>query len=165
LFFTSRLADVFDLHANQVAFQQRAWDTKGWQPRSALKHQGTSVYIAIALDTDRTLSDVRNAYSLGGLGPSFDRTVVPLRLTTSHLTGLESRAQARRLAARLDEFSCAELDFDGIADVGHAFVDELFRVLTTREPKLSLVPVNTSAAVTAMIESVTAVAPRMSEAA
>jgi len=155
LFFTSKLADVFDLHANAVAFQQRSWDARGWRPQQrTLQHGGTSVYASFALDTARTLDAVRQAYSADGLGMGFDRTVVPLRLITSDVTGLESRAQARRAGSRLSEFCRAEVDFDGVPQVGHAFADELFRVLKREQPALELVPVNMSPAVAAMVNSV-----------
>jgi anti-sigma regulatory factor (Ser/Thr protein kinase) len=155
LFFTSKLADVFDLHANAVAFQQRAWDARGWRPQQrTLQHGGTSVYASFALDTTRTLDAVRQAHSADGRGMGFDRTVVPLRLITSDVTGLESRAQARRAGARLSEFCRAEVDFDGVPHVGHAFADELFRVLKREQPALELVPVNMSPAVAAMVDSV-----------
>ncbi|MBS0447074.1 MAG: DUF4325 domain-containing protein [Proteobacteria bacterium] len=156
LFFTSRLADVFDLHANATAFQQLAWDDRGWRPRRALKHGGTSVFASFALDTPRTLEAVRKAWSLDGLSVTLERTVVPLRLLTSDNVGLESRAQARRVGARLTSFARAEVDFGGIADVGHAFADELFRVLPREVPALQLVPINMAPAVAAMVGSVRA---------
>ena len=154
LFFTSRLADVFDLHANEVAFQQRGWEEAGWRPARALKRRGTSVYAAIALDTPRTLDGVLAAWSTDGLGATFDRTVVPVKLMTSATVGLESRAQARRVAARLGLFRRAEIDFDGVAHVGHGFVDELFRVLVDADPDLHLLPVNMAPAVAAMVGGV-----------
>lgn len=154
LFFTSKLADVFDLHANELAFQQRGWDAAGWRPGRALKRRGTSIYAAISLDTSRTLESVLNAWSLDGLGVGFDRTVVPVRLMTSDSVGLESRAQARRVAARLGEFQLAEIDFAGVARIGHGFADELFRVQPGVQPGLNLSPVNMSPAVEAMVRSV-----------
>ncbi len=158
LFFTSKLADVFDLHANAVAFQQRSWDARGWRTQRALKHEGTSVYASFALDTRRTLDTVRQAYSADGLGMGFERTVVPLHLITSDVTGLESRAQARRAGARLSDFCRAEIDFGGVPHVGHAFADELFRVLVREQPGIELVPLNMSPAVAAMVASVRAAA-------
>ena len=157
LFFTSRLADVFDLHANDAAFQQRAWDERGWHPQRALRHAGTSIYAAFAMDTPRTLDAVRRAYSVGNDDPhgvKFSRTVVPLRLITSAFEGLESRAQARRVCARLGEFRRAEIDFGGVASVGHAFADELFRVFGPAQGALELVPVNMTPAVAALVASV-----------
>lgn len=151
LFFTSRLADVFDLHANQHAFQRRGWEDGAWQPQRALKHRGTSVYVAIALDTSRTLESVLGACSVDGSGAAFDRTVVPLRLITSPLAGLESRAQARRVTARLQQFRRADVDFSGVPHIGHGFADELFRVFAAQAPELELVPVNMVPAVAAMV--------------
>ncbi len=155
LFFTSRLADVFDLHANEVAFQHREWEHRGWLPGRALKRQGTSVYAAIALDTTRTLESVLNTYSLDGSSVGFERTVVPVHLMTSDVVGLDSRAQARRVVSRLHEFKRAEVDFGGVSRIGHGFADELFRVQTSRQPGLNLVPINMSPAVAAMVRSVT----------
>ena len=154
LFFTSKLADVFDLHANEVAYQRRDWDREGWQPRRALQHQGTSAYASFALDTQRTLGDVRAMHSLNANSLAFESTSVALRLMTSQRVGLESRAQARRIFARLDEFERAEVDFNGVGEVGHAFADELFRVLAPAAPALELVPVNMSPAVASMVTSV-----------
>ncbi len=156
LFFTSRLADVFDLHANDTAFQHREWEGNGWRPGRALKHQGTSVYAAIALDTTRNLESVLHAHSVSGTGFGFERTVVPLRLLTSPLAGLDSRAQARRVAARLNAFRRAEIDFDGVTNIGHSFADELFRVMSPELGEVDLVPLNMSPTVAAMIESVRA---------
>jgi hypothetical protein len=154
LFFTSKLADIFDLHANEQAFQRREWEGSAWMPGRALRRQGTSVFAAIALDTTRTLDSVLNAYSVDGRGVGFDRTVVPLRLITSSLAGLESRAQARRVAARLHEFRRAEVDFSGVPRIGHGFADELFRVFAAQQPAFELVPVNMSPAVATMVEGV-----------
>jgi anti-sigma regulatory factor (Ser/Thr protein kinase) len=151
LFFTSRLADVFDLHANQQAFQRRGWDGGRWQPQRALEHRGTSVYVAIALDTPRTLESVLCDGSVDGSGAAFDRTVVPLRLLVSPLAGLESRAQARRVTARLQEFRRADVDFSGVPYIGHAFADELFRVFPSQAPACQLVPMNMVPAVAALV--------------
>lgn len=155
LFFSSRLADVFDLHANASAFQYRGWDHRGWFKSRPLARQGTSVYLAIALDTPRTLDAVLRAHSLDGDGYGFDRTVVPLRLLADGDGGaLDSRALARRVAARLQRFRRAELDFTGIGEIGHGFADELFRVAAHGHPALQMVPVGAVPRVTAMIDAV-----------
>jgi anti-sigma regulatory factor (Ser/Thr protein kinase) len=154
LFFTSRLADVFDLHANASAFQYRGWDHRSWFKSRPLARQGTSVYLSIALDTPRTLDAVLRAHSLDGDGYGFDRTVVPLRLLTEGGSALDSRALARRVAARLQRFRRAELDFTGIGEIGHGFADELFRVAAHELPALQMVPVGAAPRVAAMIEAV-----------
>ena len=154
LFFTSRLADVFDLHANASAFQHRGWEAGRWREGRALKHPGTSIYVAFALDSTRTLEEVLQAHSADGAGYDFERTVVPLRLLTTTQSGLESRSQARRVGARLNQFRRAEVDFSGVSYVGHSFADELFRVLAAEQKDVELVPVNMVPAVAAMVASI-----------
>ena len=159
LFFCAKLADIFDLHANDAAFQQRAWLPDQWFTSKPACRRGSSVYAAIGLDSERTLDAVLRHYSRDGAGYGFDRTVVPLKLITQPHTGLESRAQARRVAARLTQFQRVELDFTGLADVGHGFVDELFRVWRRDHAQLELEPVNMAPRVAALVDSVRAPLP------
>jgi len=156
LFFTSRLADMFDLHANHLAFQFRGWDRRSWYRGKPMPREGTSIYLAIALETSRTLDDVLRAHSADGAGYAFETTLVPLRLIIGGQTGLESRAQAKRVASRLQRFRRAEVDFSGIDDVGHGFADELFRVFSREHPAVELVPVGMAPRVEAMVNSVRA---------
>jgi anti-sigma regulatory factor (Ser/Thr protein kinase) len=159
LFFTSRLADVFDIHANQAAFQSRAWETRRWRagkPGPVAARDGTSIYLAIRLDTPLTLDSVLRAHSQGGEGYAFERTRLPLHLMVGEGQALASRADAKRASARLSHFSCAELDFEGVADIGHGFADELFRVFRQAHPGVTLVPLGMNAQVQAMLGSVAA---------
>jgi hypothetical protein len=152
LYFTSRLADVFDLHANAVAFQHREWEARRWKQGRAMRQQGSAIYLAIALDTTRTLDEVMRSASLDAQGYGIERTTLPLRLITSEDVALESRAQARRVAARLTEFKQAELDFSGIDHIGQGFADELFRVFGRNQSAVQLVVKNAGPRVNAMIE-------------
>jgi anti-sigma regulatory factor (Ser/Thr protein kinase) len=157
LFFTSRLADFFNLHANEAAFQLRhSADLPTWVKSRPLARQGTSVYLAIALDTTRTLDGVLQAYSSQPGRYGFDRTVLPLKLLTGPNVALESRAQARRVVSRLAHFRHAEVDFGGIDEIGQAFADELFRVQAARGVSLDLRPVRMAPRVQAMVDSVLA---------
>lgn len=163
LFFTSRLGDVFDLHANASAFQCRAWEGRRWHAGRAgpvAARPGTSIYLAIALDTPRTLESVLQAHSGNGAGYDFARTQVPLHLLAGDGAApmLASRAEARRVAERLPQFSLAELDFAGVQHLGHGFADELFRVFGRQHPGVRLMPVGMSPPVAAMVESVRAAA-------
>ena len=151
LFYTAKLADVFDLHANNSAFQQREWLREQGQRCRPASPRGTAVHVAICLDTERTLDAVLRRYSLDGAGYGFERTVVPLQLITAAQQGLSSRAQAQRVAARLGKFRRAELDFAGLADVGPAFADELFHVFGASHPGLRLVPMNMAPRVAEMV--------------
>lgn len=158
LFFTARLADVFDLHANQQAFQYRGWDRRSWHPGKPMGRRGTSVFLGIALDTTRTLDEVLRSHSADGTGYDLGRTTVPLRLLTHGGVSLESRAQARRVASRLQHFRMADLDFSGIDDVGRGFADELFRVFQREHPGVQVTPSGMSGRVASMVASVKAFA-------
>ncbi len=157
LFFTSQLADVFDIHANAQAFQRRAWERLQWHTgRNATRlgiRTGTSIYLALQLDSTRTLDEVLRAHSLNLDSMGFERTVVPLHLLGSQQV-LASRADAKRAVARLQHFRRAEIDFAGITDVGHGFADEMFRVFKRDHPDTELVPVGMNAQVAAMVHSV-----------
>lgn len=148
LFFVARAADIFDLHANRQAFQRRPGKS-GWFGLRPLERQGTSIFLAIALDTPRTLDDVLRAHAEQGYG--FDRTEVALRLLTGPSIGLESRAQARRVTSRLTQFRRAKLDFSGIDEIGPAFADELFRVFARAHPDVELHPEAMAPRVAAMV--------------
>lgn len=156
LFFTARLADMFDVHANGHAFQFRGAGLRRWHAARPLKHEGTSAYAAIALDTERTVDAVLRSHSAEPDGYAFDTTQVTLGLLAGPATGLESRAQARRVAQGLTRFRRAELDFSGLDDVGHAFADELFRVFARDEPGVQLVPLAMAPRVAAMVAAVQA---------
>ncbi len=153
LFFSSQLADVFDIHANGTAFQRRAWESTGWQPGRPLPRQGSSIYMSIALDSTRTLDQVLEAWSTDGTGIEFDQTKIYLRLVAGPGQALDSRAQARRVAARLPQFKRAEVSFEGVEDVGHGFTDELFRVFARAHQEVELVPTHMTPRIEALVRS------------
>ena len=159
LHLTARLADVFDVCANAARFQCCAWQTRRWEATpihaKLAARPGTSIYVAIALDTPRTLDAALRATSLDGNGYGFERTTVPLHLLAGADGALASRAEARRATARLASFRRAELDFAGITAVGRGFADELMRVFR-REQGLELVPINAAGSVAAMLEAAAA---------
>jgi anti-sigma regulatory factor (Ser/Thr protein kinase) len=152
LFFTARLADIFDLHANQVAFQQRGWAPNDWARGRAVKPSGSSIYLAIALDTTRTLDQVLRSASVDSAGYGIEHVHLPLRLLTTDQVGLASRSQARKVAHRLTQFKRAELDFGGVDEIGQGFADELFRVFGRQQSGVQLVVRNAGRKVQDMIE-------------
>lgn len=153
LFFSSQLADVFDIHANGKAFQRRAWEGNAWAPGRGLPRQGSSIYMAVALESTRTLDQVLQQWSVDGSGIAFDQTRIRLNLVAGPGQALDSRAQARRVAARLPQFKRAEVDFSGVDEVGHAFADELFRVFARAHQEVELVPTNMTPRVAALVQA------------
>ncbi len=154
LFFSSRLAEVFDVHANRAAFQYRGWNGPSWHTTRSAPHSGTSIYLAIALNTPRTLDQVLRAQSASGAGYGFESTRVPLRLLCFE-QALSSRAEGRRVAQRLEQFARAEIDFSGVETIGHGFADELFRVFRQAHPEVQLLPLGMNTQVQQMLASVT----------
>ena len=72
---------------------------------------------------------------------------------------LITRSQAKRVSHRFERFKRVELDFAGIAEIGQAFADELFRVFANAHPHIRITPINTEPAVAQMIRRVVAARP------
>ena len=157
IFFTSRAADAFLLRANGLEYRRHAGAAWSALQRlgdliPATVQRGTTIVLALALDSERVLRDTFDAYTLGLPDNfDFDRTVVPVRLARVGAENLLSRSQAKRLTARLDRFRQVELDFSGVPEIGQAFADELFRVFVTSNPQVDLRPSKLAPGVRAMI--------------
>ena len=157
LFFTSRLFDVFDLYANQLTYQHNHWQRKEWLKAKPLGTSGTALSISLALNSARTLEDVVSFHGHDADDLSFSRTEVAMRLAHAAGEALESHAQAKRIANRLDAFDTVDLDFEGVDAIGQGFADELFRVFARAHPKVLLQPRNMNARVAAMVAQATEV--------
>jgi anti-sigma regulatory factor (Ser/Thr protein kinase) len=81
----------------------------------------------------------------------FSRTVVPVVLAQYTGDPLISRSQAKRVLARIHLFRTVVFDFSGVATIGQAFADEIFRVFARVHPEIELQFVHTNPAVRAMI--------------
>ena len=53
-----------------------------------------------------------------------------------------SRSEAKKLLDGIERFRNVVLDFKGVEAVGQGFVDEMFRVWTSRHPNTRLHPIN-----------------------
>lgn len=82
-----------------------------------------------------------------------DRNRVQVVLRSAQHEGemLVSRAEAKRIVRGLEGFEEVVLDFEGVAAVGPAFADELFRVFAAAHPHIRITPVHTAPAVDQMI--------------
>lgn len=68
-----------------------------------------------------------------------------------HWHNIVSRSQAKRVLARVEKFKEVILDFKGVAEVGQAFVDEIFRVFSQSHPEIHLFYVNANESIEWMI--------------
>ena len=169
IFFTSRAFAVFKIEANCLIYERRnaepaAGGSKAksappitlppW-PGDVATAAGTRVTMALRADMHSELRDFFAPYTTGAPDDlSFDRTVIPVRLARLGTENLLSRSQAKRLLARIEHFKVVEMDFEGVAEIGQAFADEIFRVFAHAHPTITLKPLNAGTGVAPMIRRV-----------
>ena len=149
IFFTSRLMDTFDIHSGRLHFKHDRGVRDVLVERTA-DVTGTRVTMRLENDSTRTMRSVFDKFA-DSEEYTFDKTVVPMRLAQHEGEKLVSRSQAKRVAHRFERFKHVQLDFDGVAEIGQAFADELFRVFAAAHPDVRLTPINTSDAVANMV--------------
>ncbi len=159
VFFTSRMFDHFEISANDLKFHHDDnFKFDLLNEEKGVFHEGTTVFMSIALASQRTTTDIYNQFTKAPEDFDFSKTVVPMKLARFGNEQLVSRSQAKRLIARFERFKTVILDFSGIQEIGQAFADELFRVYANRFPEVELVPKNMTPQVEKMW--LRAVAPR-----
>ena len=140
LFFVARMVDAMNVQSDgQVLQWRRRGETVQFRTHP-MRRTGTSAFVSLALDTQVRPSEAYSAYGSDDAPLDFSRTQVPLRVLTDGGLTLDSRAQARWVVSRLELFATAELDFDGVEDVGPSFIDEVFRVYARANPQVKLQP-------------------------
>jgi anti-sigma regulatory factor (Ser/Thr protein kinase) len=148
LFFTSKAVTRFRLESQGVAWVvDNAIPDSGIGPSDV--RRGTRVLLEIEPGQVPRLEDVFAAYT----DPDtlrFLRTRATIRLA-GFGKALVSRSEARRLVARLPEFTHVTLDFAGVDVVGQGFCDEVFRVFASRHPEVTLEPVGMNDPVAFMV--------------
>ena len=157
VFFTSRMFDYYEIEANGLQFSHDEKHDFLMEELSPFV-KGTVVFMKVALDSERTTSDVFNQFMNAPEDFDFSKTIVPMKLARLGDEQLISRSQAKRLIARFDRFKKVILDFKSVNEIGQAFADELFRVYANEHPQVELTPVNMSEQVEKMW--LRAVAPR-----
>ncbi|MDR1531526.1 MAG: DUF4325 domain-containing protein [Clostridiales bacterium] len=161
IFFSSKAGDLFTIHSGNIVFTVSAF-MRGTNEEYAFSSaapplDGTSVSFRVWFGHVETLAEV---FSRFAPEDSFVKTVVPVKLLEQDsVMPIVSRSQARRLLARFEKFRAAELDFEGVSEIGQGFADEIFRVFRNEYPEIEITPVNCGSAISAMIKRVTA-APR-----
>jgi len=155
IFFTSRMFDRFSILSGRLYYSKRMTEDDGWliETSDAVEYtQGTAIRMIIGTDTGRTIRDAFEKYTNEDL--DFSKTHVPISLGRYPGEQLVSRSQAKRILSRFDKFAEVFLDFAGVASIGQAFADEIFRVFVNAHPEIKLVTINTNPEVLRMIEYV-----------
>lgn len=153
LFFVARMVDAMNLQSNAQALQWRHHGESVQFRAHPLNRTGTTVFVSLSLDATVRPTDAYSAFGSADAPLDFSRTQVPLRLLTDNGLALDSRAQARWVVSRLELFATAELDFDGVDDIGPSFIDEVFRVYARSHPEVALQPTRTSERVERLLKS------------
>jgi anti-sigma regulatory factor (Ser/Thr protein kinase) len=154
LFFVARMVDAMNLQSNGQVLQWRHRGESVQFRTHPLNRSGTTVFVSLALDSRVRPTDTYSAFGSEHAPLDFSRTQVPLRLLTDNGLTLDSRAQARWVVSRLELFATAELDFEGVDDVGPSFIDEVFRVYAKAHPEVALQPMKASPRVEKLLKSI-----------
>ena len=151
VFFTTRLFDRISIAANGLRLKCDTRNNSWKLVEFEKQRRGTSVYLTIGKNTDRTVKDVLGRYSSNGEGSVFDRTEVPIRLARIGPETLMSRSQARRVLTGLDQFEEICFDFMGVPTMGQPFADEIFRVFANENGDVLLKWRNAASEIESMI--------------
>jgi anti-sigma regulatory factor (Ser/Thr protein kinase) len=148
LFFTSKAVSRFRLESQGVA-----WVVDNVVGDSGIGtsdvRRGTRVTFSLVPGHVPRLQDVFAAFT-DPESLAFLRTQATIRLAAFGKT-LVARSEAKRLVARLPEFTHVRLDFTGVDVVGQGFCDEVFRVFAGAHPGVTLEPVGMNEAVAFMV--------------
>ena len=151
VFFTSKAFEHYDIRSGSLLFLHDPELVDDFLIERTGGEPGTVVVMRLANDSQRLLKTLFDEFS----DPeeyTFSKTVVPVRLAQYEGEKLVSRSQARRLTLRFERFRNVVLDFEGVAEIGQAFADELFRVFALAHPATLLAPLNMTQAVREMVD-------------
>lgn len=151
IFFTSRMFDSFDILSGGVYFAHTFGEVEDWIGEREKFEGGTAVWMKLNNHTARTVTKIFDQYtSRDDYG--FNKTVVPVKLAQYGNDKLISRSQAKRVLARVEVFKIVIFNFEGVASIGPAFADEIFRVFAHLHPAIELHAIHTNSLVKRMIE-------------
>ncbi len=145
IFFSMRMLDRFAIASDGMLLRHGFSDepaiVKSHLLAYAMKltRKGTVVMMQLDNETRREAKAVFRDYS--DIEQGFIRTKIPVYEACLDHDPV-ARSQARRIAARLDSFQEAVLDFENVDIMGQGFADELFRVYHNEHPEVKLTPVN-----------------------
>jgi anti-sigma regulatory factor (Ser/Thr protein kinase) len=154
IYFTSRMFDEFAILSGALGYTCHHLEDDEWLVEVADKPEtrGTGVYMVLSTAATWTMQEIFTRAQGDGFG--FRRTHFPIHFGQYPGEQLVSRSQARRVMARVENFSEALLDFKGVDQIGPAFADEIFRVFHNAHPEVDIVAVRTTPAVKRVIAAV-----------
>jgi anti-sigma regulatory factor (Ser/Thr protein kinase) len=153
IFFTSRMVDRFGILSGETYFSHENKSEDDWFfEASGDGPVGTTVFLRVSNHTSRTTRKTLAEYSVDGFY-GFNKTVVPLELARYGTDQLVSRSQAKRVLARIDQFSQVLLDFKDVDEIGQAFADEIFRVFALEHPKVKVLPIHANKNIMGMYQA------------
>ncbi|MGS0743709.1 STAS-like domain-containing protein, partial [Glaciimonas sp. GG7] len=153
IFFSSKMFDRFMILSDGLSFVHLDNDGPDVLLTREVAMKGTQIIMRLDNDSTHTTKEIFDKFALPE-DFSFAKTIVPVKLAQHEGETLVSRSQAKRLTRRFERFQTVILDFDGVAEIGQAFADEVFRVFANAHPSLSMVPMGMTDAVKAMIKRV-----------
>ncbi|OHD55681.1 MAG: hypothetical protein A2Y33_13645 [Spirochaetes bacterium GWF1_51_8] len=151
IFFTSRAFDTFIILSENLEFHSsNSEDLLVLKPINEGK-KGTSVLMAIFLESKKTLDSIFKEFTDSENDYSFSKTEVRVDLLRFPNEDLVSRSQAKRLVFGLDKYKKITLSFKNIPLIGQGFADEIFRVFQNEHPDIEIIPTDTNEEVMRMI--------------
>ncbi len=148
IFFTSRVADYFFIQSGKLK-----WIVDNELDDKSLKEnpkpvKGTWVYFRLKQRSKKDLQKVFGQYTDDNY--KFNKTEIIVRLSKK-MGDYVSRSEARRILFGLDQFKKIIFDYKGVANVGQAFADEVYRVFQAQYPAIEIETINANSAVQFMI--------------
>lgn len=159
VFFTSRMFDDFVIESKGIRFEHHSNhdfdllnDINTGNNSLNTELDSTIVAMRIAIDSPRTDKEIFDEFS-GSEDEdyAFNRTIVPVKMARFGDEQLVSRSQAKRVLSRVENFQYVVFDFDGVASIGQAFADQIFRVYVNANPRISITYENATDSVVNMI--------------
>ncbi len=138
IFFSSRMADEFVIFSSGKVFSHKKFDRNMVTDNSNNSENGTLIYITLSNHTQKTAASVFNEYE--DEEGDFIKTKIIIKNYFDESP--MSRAQAKRLCMRLDEFKYVYLDFEDVEWIGQGFAHQIFSVFAKEHSDIVIEPVN-----------------------
>jgi anti-sigma regulatory factor (Ser/Thr protein kinase) len=156
IFFTSRCFDNFILVSGKLRVE---FFGDICHAKVIEEERGTYLEMSLDIETTKTIKSIFDQFCGEEENYVFSKTRFSISIAQNE-GNLISRSQAKRIAARLEQFLDVEINFSGVDSIGQGFADELFRVWKNKNPKTQLHAINANNDVRKMISHVTLSIPK-----